>query len=97
MESKQIEVRCPCCDTRLTVDVRTRTVLKHARPEQVDEAGRTVLDPERWGAAQVRARDRVGDAEEALGEALEDERAKERRLDDLFDRENRKLRGDDEG
>jgi len=95
METKEIEVTCPCCETRLTVDVRTRTVLKHARPEQIDEAGRAKLDEGRWDTAIDRARDRVGEAHDKLTSALDEERTKEDRLDDLFDQANKKLREDE--
>ncbi|MCA8980591.1 MAG: hypothetical protein H6831_13760 [Planctomycetes bacterium] len=92
METKEIEVDCPCCDTRLVIDVRTRTVLKHAPRTQLDETGRAKLDEGRWDQAIQRTSGRVDEATSKLNQALEDERAKESRLDDLFDKANKKLR-----
>ena len=95
METKQIEVRCPCCEALITVDVRTRTVLKHVRAESIDADGRPKADESRWTQAAERASGRVDEAQEKLDRALDDERDKERRLDDLFDRANERLRDDD--
>lgn len=95
METKQIEVQCPCCETRLTIDVRTRTVLKHAPPEQLDEMGKLIVDESRWDQAIDRAHGRADGAKDKLNKALDDEKAKESRLDDLFDRANKKLRGEE--
>lgn len=92
METKQIEIDCPCCDTRLTIDVRTRTVLKHAPRAALDETGKVKLDEGRWDQALGRTASRVDEAGSKLNKALEDERAKESRLDDLFDKANKKLR-----
>lgn len=96
MEVKQIEIDCPCCDTRLTIDVRTRTVLKHAPRATLDESGKVKLDEGRWDQALKRTSGRVDDAGSKLNKALDDERAKESRLDDLFDKANKKLRDKDE-
>ena len=96
METKQIEVDCPCCDTRLTIDVRTRTVLKHAPRATLDETGKAKLDEGRWDQALDRTAGRVDEAGSKLNKALDDERAKESRLDDLFDKANKKLRKDDD-
>lgn len=97
METKQIEVDCPCCRTRLIVDVLTRTVLRADAPAQVDETGKAQLDPGRWDAANERVSDRSRTAEDKFGSALERERAKVDRLDALFDQAKKKLsrRSDD--
>ena len=94
METKQIEVRCPCCEAILHVDVRTRTVLKHVRAESLDAEGQP-RDEGRWDEALERTSGRVDAAQDKLDAALDDERTKERRLDDLFDRANERLRDDD--
>jgi hypothetical protein len=96
MESKQIDVDCPCCSTRLTIDVLTRKILRAAPPEQLDETGRAVLDESRWDEASARVEDRVQGAEDKLESALSAEREKESRLDDLFDKARRKVRGQEE-
>lgn len=92
MEQKQIDVTCPCCKTRLTIDVRTSSVLRSAQPGEVDAAGRVRLDEDRWEAAAERVRGRPADAADRLEQGLTREREKEQRLDDLFDEASRKLR-----
>jgi hypothetical protein len=96
MELKQIEVDCPCCDTRLVIDVRTRTVLRHAPRAAFDESGKPKLDEGRWDQAIDRTATRVDDAGSKLNQALDDELAKEARLDDLFDKANKELRKDED-
>lgn len=97
MSPKQIEVTCPCCDTRLTVDVLTSTVLKHAPPEQLDETGKPVLDEGRWDSATARVRDRKSTSLDKFDAALGKEQSREKDLDDLFEKAKRKAKraGDD--
>lgn len=90
MSLKQIDVSCPCCDTRLTVDVLTGKVLRHAPPEQVDETGKPILDEKRWDAANSRVRDRKKDSLDKFEAALGKERSREDDLDDLFEKAKRK-------
>src|SRR5258707_1256218 len=40
MSSKEVEVTCPCCTARLTVDVRTGQVLKRQLPVKEGTEGR---------------------------------------------------------
>ena len=82
MSAKEIEIRCPCCTAKLFVDVRTGAVLR-ASPAAGSDAG---AEPKRdaWDAAQQRVRDRSRTGAEKLESALEDERTKEARFDDLF-------------
>ncbi|MDP6839013.1 MAG: hypothetical protein QF724_08760, partial [Planctomycetota bacterium] len=59
MTNKDLEVRCPCCDTSITVDPLTGRILRAVEPDQRDETGKPVVDGERWdrvseGAAQAR-------------------------------------------
>lgn len=91
METKQIEVDCPCCKSRLTVDVLTRTVMRADAPAQVDETGAAKLDESRWDAARTRVSGRTRSAEDKLGDAMERERGKSDRLDSLFDKAKEKL------
>ncbi len=92
METKQIDISCPCCDTRLTVDVLTRKILKHAPPEQVDETGKPILNEERWGAANEKVSGRRAAALDKFDAALGKERTRERDLDDLFEQAKRKAK-----
>lgn len=91
MDTKQIEVNCPCCGTRLTVDVRTATILRTVRPTEVDESGQVRLDPGRWDEAVENVQERAGRAADELERGLSRERDKERRLDELFDSAKKKL------
>ncbi len=90
METKQIDVSCPCCNTRLTVDVLTRTVLRHAPPEQLDETGKPVLDENRWDSANQKVAGRKQDATDKFDAALGKERSREQDLDDLFEKAKKK-------
>src|SRR5262245_4467943 len=53
MSAKQIDVTCPCCSTRLTVDVLTRQILRRTTPEAAQE---TASGKDRWNSAQERVR-----------------------------------------
>ena len=94
MEIKQIDLACPCCNARLTIDVLTRTVLKHAPAEQVDETGKPVLDEGRWDVANEKVSGRRGAAQDKFDAALGKERTRERDLDDLFEQAKRKAKGE---
>ena len=89
MASKEIEIVCPCCDSRLTVDVLTRTVLRAVGAQETDEFGKARLDEDRWDAATGKVKDR-STAGERLDDALERERERTGRLDDLFEKAKRK-------
>lgn len=91
MDAKEIEVTCPCCRSVLSVDVRTATVVRSARPAEVDGAGRPKLDPGRWDEAVGRVGERRERAADELEAGLSRERDKERRLDEQFEAAKRKL------
>ena len=97
MSEKEIEVRCPCCEATLVVDVRTRTVLKHAPKASLDETGKPVLDPGRWDSATRRVQERTGKATDAFDQALAKEQGRKRDLDDLFDAAKKKATRRGEG
>jgi hypothetical protein len=91
MSAKQIDVTCPCCATRLTVDVLTAQVLRRSPPageperETAGEPGR-----DRWTSAQEKVRERTKSGEDRLESALEQERGKSKRFDDLFEKAREK-------
>lgn len=90
MSAKQIEVTCPCCSARLSVDVLTSRVM---RTERTESAGKA----DKWSSAQDSVRGRSSSGAEKLENALEAERGKKARLDDLFKQAQDKLkRGDDD-
>ncbi len=98
MEVKQIEVTCPCCETRLEVDVRSAKVMRHSPPQQLDETGKPILDESRWDVAKERIAGRHEVGTDIFDDALRKEQSRGRDLDDLFDRAKRKLedRGNDD-
>ena len=92
MSAKQIEVSCPCCSSRLVVDVLTGKVMRTERAGPAAPGGDT------WTSAQERVRGRTASGTEKLEKALESERGKADRLDDLFRKAKEKLqRPDDDG
>ena len=102
MSAKQIDVTCPCCSTRLTVDVLTAQVLRRSSPASASEAEPdAATGKDTWASAQDRVRERTKSGEDRLESALEQERGKSKRFDDLFDKarekHTRKPDGDPEG
>jgi chromatin segregation and condensation protein Rec8/ScpA/Scc1 (kleisin family) len=89
---KQIEVTCPCCETLMVVDVLTQKIMRHAKPGQVDETGKAVLDEGRWDSAQDKVSKRTERGRDQFENALGKEKTREGDLDDLFDAAQRKLR-----
>ena len=77
MAAKEIEVTCPCCAARITVDVATGKALrtKEAKPGAKTDA---------WESAQETVRQRTTRGADKLDSALESERGKANRLDELF-------------
>lgn len=81
MSAKQIDVTCPCCSSRLTVDVLTGHIMRTVRPS---EGGGGEASADRWGSAQEKVRERTTSGQDKLESALEHERTKESRFDELF-------------
>lgn len=95
METKQIEVDCPCCSQRLTIDVRTSKVLR-ARPKQeLDETGRPKVGEADWSQAFGKVKSREDSRDELLGSMLDKERRRADDLDERFRAAKKKL--DDAG
>ena len=92
MQNKQFQVDCPCCSSKLTIDVLTQTVLRADSPQQLDEFGKPLVPGERWDKAKEVVEERSAGAKDRLEAALNDERSKGDRLDDLFDKANAKLK-----
>jgi hypothetical protein len=84
MERKQIEIDCPCCSSRILVDVRTGQILRTRRPAGTDEAGRKVVSQADWQDALGRVQERTAGGEDRLEQALDRERRRDLDLDDLF-------------
>ncbi|MGK0219235.1 MAG: hypothetical protein ACI9HE_002736 [Planctomycetota bacterium] len=92
MDTRQIEVKCPCCESMLVIDVRTSSVLKHAPPQQLDETGRPILDAGRWKAATERVNDRGERGGDIFDTALGKEHSRDEDLDDLFKKAKDKMK-----
>ncbi|MEW6070988.1 MAG: hypothetical protein AB1726_00145 [Planctomycetota bacterium] len=92
MEQKDVEVTCPCCGTRITVDVRTRHILRSRPPERTDDTGRPVVDKTDWDRVSARVEGRLGAAKEKFENGLAKERTREQDLDDLFRRASEKAK-----
>ena len=90
MDAKQLDVDCPCCKSRLAVDVRTSRVVRWAPPEELDEAGRPVVREERWQEVRDRALGRRAEASDRFDEALRKEQNREAELDELFRKARKK-------
>lgn len=77
MSAKEIVVSCPCCSARLVVDVLTAKVMRTERAESTEGV-------DKWSAAQQKVQGRTRSGAEKLENALEDERTKGSRFDELF-------------
>ena len=83
MSAKQIDVTCPCCSSVITVDVLTGKVMRTSRADEHAAGGEKV---DRWAAANERVRERSTKGADKLESALEDERTKTARFDEIFDK-----------
>ena len=81
MGAKQIDVKCPCCSSVLTIDVLTGTIMRTVRAEERTGGAGPV---DRWDAANERVRERTQRSADKLESALQDERTKEARFDEIF-------------
>ena len=90
-EKKDATVVCPCCDSRIEVDLRTGKVLRWRRPEELDETGKPVLTESDWADANKRVANRMGEAQDRFEDGLSREKSRESDLDDLFKKAKDKL------
>lgn len=77
MSSKDLQVTCPCCSARISIDVA------NARAVRADGTDATT-PADRFESARKRVQERTRGAGDKLESALEQERGKSARLDDLF-------------
>lgn len=96
MESKEIHIDCPCCRSRLAVDVRTSKVLRWNREGEVDPSGKPKVSEEDWHSATGRVESRLSSAEDVFDAGLAREKNRSRDLDELFRDANQKSLGEDE-
>jgi len=91
MDTKEIEITCPCCASRLLVDVRTAAVLRSTEPGETAPEKAREPGEAGWSRAHARVRERTDGGEGRLDEALRRERDKGSKLDELFRKANDKL------
>jgi len=91
MAAKDLEITCPCCESRIEVDLRTGKVLRWSKKSETDEAGKPVVRESDWGAANERVSKRMGSANDKFDETLTREKNREKDLDDLFRKASKKL------
>ena len=95
MSKKEIEISCPCCDTRLTVDVLTGKVVRSSAARELDEFGKPRVSEKGWDNALGKVQEREGRGHSAFDDALRKEQTREQDLDDLFRQARDKLGDDD--
>lgn len=92
MDTRQLEIACPCCKSRLLIDVRTQTVLRTQKPGETDAEGKPKVGEKDWGAALTKVQDREAGGTSKMDALLEGERDKQQRLEDRFKAAQEKLR-----
>ena len=95
MPKKEIEITCPCCDTRLAVDVLTGRVMRSSGAQELDEFGKPRVTEQGWSDALGKVQERHGRGDSAFDDALRKEQNREKDLDDLFRQAHDKLDDDD--
>ena len=94
METKDVRVACPCCQSELTVDVRTAKVVRWNRPAEEDELGKP--QPRDFDEMAKRVEKRSSGALDAFDANLAREKRRGRDLEDLFRKANEKLKDDED-
>ena len=91
MDTKEVKIDCPCCESRLEIDVRTAKVLRWRKKGETDETGKPVLGESDWSNASERVNKRMGSAADKFDESLTREKGRSQDLDELFRKANKKL------
>ena len=97
METKEVAIRCPCCESRITVDVRTRKIVTWHRAGEVDRKGKPIVTKEDWNAAEGKVQNRLAAGEDRFDANLSREKTRGRDLDDLFEKMSEKPDDDEDG
>lgn len=96
MDAKDVRVECPCCQSRLEIDVRTGKVLRWSKRAEGDSAGKPATSESDWGTATDRVGKRLGAAADKFDQSLQREQTRTRDLDDLFRKANEELGREEE-
>ena len=86
MSAKELSVSCPCCESRLVIDVRTAKVVTWSRAGEVDATGRPKVTDDDWDAAHKRATGRLSEGTSKFDENLSREQKRAKDLDDLWNK-----------
>jgi hypothetical protein len=92
MDAKAVEISCPCCESRLEIDVRTGKVVRWSKKGEQDESGKPVLRESDWSAASERVSKRLGSATDKFDQSLTKEKGRAKDLDELFRKASDKLK-----
>jgi len=91
MSARDTLVTCPCCQSRLEVDLRTGQVLKWNRPSEIDETGKPILREADWDEAAGKVKGRLSGSVDKFDANLSREKARSKDLDDLFAKAKEKV------
>ena len=91
MDTRQLEITCPCCSSRLVVDVRSETVLRARKPGETDPEGKPKVGEADWSSALSKVKDRETSGSGKLDAFLDSERTKKARLEERFKDAQKKL------
>jgi hypothetical protein len=91
MDTKDIQLDCPCCQSRLEVDVRSGKVLRWRPKGDLGEPGKPVVRESDWGSASQKVNQRMDAAADKFDQSLSREKNRTRDLDELFRKANEKL------
>lgn len=91
MDTKEVKLECPCCRSRLEIDVRTASVVRWRRPGETDELGKPLVNEGDWRQASERVSGRLGAADDKFDRSLQREKNRAQDLDELFRKANEKL------
>jgi hypothetical protein len=91
MDTRQIEIACPCCQHRLVIDVRTERVLKTIAPAASDETEKRVVADKDWDKAFSKVKDRESSGTDKMDAFLDSERDRASRLEEKFREAKKKL------
>ena len=94
METKEVQVACPCCEVQLTIDVRTSKVVRWNRPAEEDELGKA--QPRDFDEMSQKVAGRMTDAVDKFDQNLAREKRRGADLDELFRKANEKLKDEDD-
>lgn len=91
MDQKEVKLDCPCCQSRLEIDVRTASIVRWRKKGELDETGKPVLREGDWSAASERVSKRLGSAGDKFDESLSREKKRTQDLEELFRKAHEKL------